>query len=426
LDRKSVKIVSGTTEGPLYPGANRNRKIYFGHTRFVAPTILENNMKRIIKTAGSMTLVAWAVMSSAYAATDEAFWFVGGNYGRSSAKIDQSAIMSQLNGSGLGTSLFNADVRSSAFKLLGGYQFNKNFALEGGYYDLGKFGYTATTSPSGSLTGDIKLRGLNLDAVGMLPINDKFSALGRLGLIYTEAKDNFASSGAVATPTTPSPSKNAINFKAGVGLQYNLTESLGLRAEAERYRIDDAVGSQGDVNMYSLGLVYQFHQSKPAPVEKVVMQEPIIIVTPAPPAQTVFVMAPPKKVVFSADSGTDALFDFGKYKVKPTGERSLDKFADDLKGAKFEVITITGHTDRIGSKAANMKLSTRRAEAVKTYLVEHVGIPAEMIVAKGVGGSAHMTKPEECKGIKATNKLVNCLAPDRRVEVEVVATRTAN
>jgi OOP family OmpA-OmpF porin len=72
-----------------------------------------------------------------------------------------------------------------------------------------------------------------------------------------------------------------------------------------------------------------------------------------------------------------------------------------------------------------MKLSTRRAEAVRDYLVETIGIPADKVTAIGVGGSQHMTKPSECKGKKATNKLITCLAPDRRVEVEVVATRTS-
>jgi OOP family OmpA-OmpF porin len=130
-------------------------------------------------------------------------------------------------------------------------------------------------------------------------------------------------------------------------------------------------------------------------------------------------------VIFAADSGADALFGFGKSSVQPTGKRALEKFATELKGAQYEVITITGHTDRIGSNAANMKLSTRRAEAVRDYLVETIGIPADKVTAIGVGGSQHMTKPSECKGKKATNKLITCLAPDRRVEVEVVATRTS-
>lgn len=384
-------------------------------------------MKRITKAAGALSIVGLAVMSSAYAAPDDSFWYIGGNVGQSRAKIDDARITANLLAAGRTTTSIVNDERNIAFKLLGGYQFNRNFAVEAGYFNLGQFGYTATTVPAGTLTGKIKLQGLNMDLVGLWPMTEKFSALGRVGMNYAQAKDNFTSTGAVATPTTPNPSKNALNYKAGLGLQYDFTHALGMRVEAERYRIDDAVGQKGDINMYSLGLVYRFDERKPAPVEKVVMPEPVVVVvtTPAPPPETVYVVMPPKKVVFSADAGADALFGFGKSEVQPTGKRALDKFATELKGANYEVITITGHTDRIGSNAANMKLSTRRAEAVRNYLITSAGIPADKVTAKGMGGSQHMTKPNECKGNKATHKLVTCLAPDRRVEVEVVATRTS-
>ena len=154
--------------------------------------------------------------------------------------------------------------------------------------------------------------------------------------------------------------------------------------------------------------------------------EPVVVLVPEPKVEEkVIAKAAPKKVIFSADSSADSLFDFGKSTVKPASKKALDKFAADLKGANFDVITVTGHTDRIGSHAYNMKLSTRRAEAVKAYLVESAGIPAGKITAKGVDGANPVTKPGECKGKKATKKLIACLAPDRRVEVEVVATRTS-
>ena len=154
--------------------------------------------------------------------------------------------------------------------------------------------------------------------------------------------------------------------------------------------------------------------------------EPVVILVPEPKAEEkVMAKAETKKVTFSADSSADSLFDFDKSTVKPAGKQALDKFAVDLRGANFDVITVTGHTDRIGSHAYNMKLSTRRAEAVKTYLVESAGVPAGKIEARGVDGANPVTQPGECKGKKATKKLIACLGPDRRVEVEVVATRTS-
>ena len=391
--------------------------------------ILENNMKKIVKTIGVLGLVGCAAMNSAYAASDDSFWYVGGNIGKSRTKIDDDKIISQLQAAGLPSSISDSD-RDTAFKLLGGYKFNKNFAVEGGYFDLGQFSYTATTIPpalAGTLSGNARISGLNIDAVGFLPITEKFSAFARLGLNYAQVKDSFSSTGSVATPSDPSPSKDSANYKFGLGVQYDFTESLGMRVEAERYRIDDAIGNKGDVDMYSLGLVYRFgKKNKPAPVEKVVMPKPTVVVVqaPAPPPEVIVVTAP-RKVVFSADSDANALFEFGKNDLKPTGKRALDKFAADLKGADYEVVTITGHTDRIGSSAANKKLSVHRADAVKAYLVGSAGIPADKIVTKGAGETQPLTRPSECKGKSATKKLVTCLAPDRRVEVEVTGTRPA-
>jgi len=355
---------------------------------------------------------------------DDSGWYVGANVGQSKAKIDDARIISGLQAGNIATTSINDDNRDTGYKLFGGYQFNKNFALEGGYFDLGRFGFTATTVPAGPLTGNIKLKGLNLDMVGTLPITEKFSAFGRVGVNYAEAKDSFTGTGAVHV-LNPNPSKRDTNYKLGLGLQYALTDSLAVRAEAERYRINDAVGNKGDVDLVSVGLVYRFGAKTPAPAPRVAEPEPVaaapapqpVVVTPPPPAP----VPAPMKVTFSADS----LFDFDKSTVKPAGQQDLDKFAADLKGASFDVITVTGHTDRIGSHAYNMKLSTRRAEAVKTYLVESAGIPAGKVTAKGVDGANPVTKPGECQGKKVTQKLIACLGPDRRVEVEVAATQAS-
>ena len=383
-------------------------------------------MKKVTKTIGTLGLVGCAVIASPFAMADDSGWYVGANVGQTRAKIDDARITAQLLGNGKTLTSITDDNRDTGYKLFGGYRYNKNFAVEAGYFDLGQFGFTSTTTPLGTLAGNIRLKGFNIDAVGILPITEKFSAFGRAGLNYAQARDAFTGTGSVVV-LDPTPSKRDTNLKLGLGLQYDFTESLGMRAEGERYRINDAVGNRGDINMYSLGLVYRFGVKKPAPAPKAVEPEPVaaapapkpVAVTPPPPPPA------PRKVTFAADSSADALFDFGKAIVKPTGQRALDKFAVDLRGASFDVITVTGHTDRIGSHAYNMKLSTHRAEAVKNYLVASAGIPADKITAKGVDGAEPVTKPGQCKGKQATKKLIACLAPDRRVEVEVVATRTS-
>ncbi len=116
----------------------------------------------------------------------------------------------------------------------------------------------------------------------------------------------------------------------------------------------------------------------------------------------------------------DTLFDFDKAVLKPAGKEALDQVAAKAQGVNLEVITAVGHTDRIGSKAYNQKLSERRAAAVKTYLVSK-GIPANRIYTEGKGMTQPVTKPADCKGPKS-KKVIECLQPDRRVDVELIGT----
>lgn len=373
---------------------------------------------KLAKVSGTLSLAALAVIASPFATAADTGWYGGANIGQSRAKIDDARINSGLLANGFATSSIIDRDNSTGGKIFGGYQVNRNFALEGGYFNLGKFGYTANTVPAGTLNGNIRLQGLNLDLVGILPITEKLSAFGRAGVIYAQARDSFTGTGAVNV-TNPNPSKNQANYKLGLGMQYAFTDTLAMRAEMERYRINDAVGNKGDVDLFSVGLVYWFDGKTPArqaPAPEYVAAAPApqpAVVTPPPPPPA------PTKVTFSADS----LFDFDQATMKPAGKQAIDKFSSDLKGTDFDVINVTGHTDRLGSHAYNMKLSTRRAEAVKSYLVESAGIPSGKIGAKGVNGSEPVTKPGECKGSKPTKKLIACLQPDRRVEVEVSGTK---
>jgi len=364
-------------------------------------------------------------------AQDDNYLYGGGSIGRSRARLGEARITASLLGEGLTTTSFTADKKDTAYKLFGGYQFNRYFGLEAGYFNLGKFGFEATTTPAGTLNGDIRLSGFNLDLVGTLPLTQRLSAIGRVGVQNAKARDRFSGSGAV-TVLDPNPSKRSTQAKVGAGLQYELTRSLLLRGEVERYRVNDAVGNKADVNMLSVGLVIPFGRA-PLPVRVAaappyVAPAPEPVASPPPPPPPVVEPPPPpapppppprRRVSFEAD----ALFGFDLSEIKPAGRQALDVFASELKGTRYELITVEGHTDRLGTPAYNQALSLRRADTVKNYLVGSGGIEAQKISAVGKGETQPVTKPEECQGKKANAKLIACLQRDRRVEVEVTGTR---
>ncbi|MEY3875771.1 MAG: hypothetical protein RIR50_942 [Pseudomonadota bacterium] len=108
----------------------------------------------------------------------------------------------------------------------------------------------------------------------------------------------------------------------------------------------------------------------------------------------------------------DALFDFDKSVLKPAAQASLDSLAGKVKSLTLEVIVAVGHTDSIGTDAYNQKLSIRRAEAVKKYLVSQ-GIEAKRIYVEGKGESQPV----------ADNKTKEGRAKNRRVQIEAIGTR---
>ena len=152
-------------------------------------------------------------------------------------------------------------------------------------------------------------------------------------------------------------------------------------------------------------------------------------VEPAPaPAVAPVVVEPPRPVIQKITLSTDVLFDFGKAELKDSGKQRLDQLANEIKDADVDEIIAVGHADRIASDDFNQKLSEARAQAVKDYLAQQ-GAKSNTITAQGKGESQPVTG-EDCKKLgaeRASNKkLVACLQPDRRVEIEVLGSRTVS
>ena len=167
---------------------------------------------------------------------------------------------------------------------------------------------------------------------------------------------------------------------------------------------------------------------KPLAAAPVPQPRPVVAAAPAPapyvapapaPRPRAAVIAPiPPKMSFSAD----ALFAFDKSDLKPEGKAMLDDLVRQLNGVTYESIHAIGHTDRIGSTAYNQKLSERRANTVKEYLVSR-NIAANRITSEGKGEAEPMTRAGECSGAKSA-KVVACLQPDRRVDVDMNGTKS--
>ena len=133
---------------------------------------------------------------------------------------------------------------------------------------------------------------------------------------------------------------------------------------------------------------------------------------PAPAAKPAAKPAPPAVVAQKVTFAADAFFDFNKAVLKPEAKAKLDDLTGKLKGITLEVIIAVGHTDAIGGDAYNQKLSVRRAESVKAYLVTK-GIEPNRIYTEGKGKKQPV----------ADNKTAEGRAKNRRVEIEVVGTR---
>lgn len=132
----------------------------------------------------------------------------------------------------------------------------------------------------------------------------------------------------------------------------------------------------------------------------------------------------PKPAEQKVKLAADTLFDFDKATLRPEGKAKLDEIVSQLGKYNVEVILAVGHTDRIGSDAYNQKLSERRADAVKQYLISK-GVPANRVYTEGKGEKMPVTG-DKCKNMGAENrrnkKLIDCLQPDRRVEIQVIGT----
>jgi len=192
---------------------------------------------------------------------------------------------------------------------------------------------------------------------------------------------------------------------AHAAMQSGIDDEKPLVNKIEAYTVDD----RGIVTRNTTGLCWRTGYWTPAIAipecdPELFKKVEVAAVPPPPPVS--------RKITFAAD----ALFDFDKDILKPEGIRSLDEFVVGIQSVtKYERIHVEGHADRIGSDSYNHRLSHKRANAVKAYLVSK-GIDPAKISTEGRGEADPVTG-HTCDGIKNSKELKQCLAPDRRVDI---------
>jgi outer membrane autotransporter protein len=200
----------------------------------------------------------------------------------------------------------------------------------------------------------------------------------------------------------------------GVGFTLALTEGLSLYGELDHvFALGSGASELSKGMAASIGVRVAFGKPAAQPADA---SAPAPARPPAPPPPPA-APPPPVRVTLSAD----ALFDFDSAELRPAGRQSLDALARDLRGVQYEVLLVSGHTDRLGAEAYNQTLSERRANAVREHLVQS-GIPAGSVRATGFGESRPVTTLQQCQG-QTGSALIACLQPDRRVDVEISGLR---
>jgi OOP family OmpA-OmpF porin len=281
-----------------------------------------------------------------------------------------------------------------------GKEFAPNWDLQfGGSY----------ASVDGNAGGKYKQTLVGVDALYMFS-REKLRPFLLVGVGYADNKLDYAVGGG---------SKGSIMGNIGAGVQYSLTDSIGLQADLRSVWSEANVGGDSKTvgnTILNLGAIFRFG----TPPATVPVSEPApqsVAAEPAVEAPAPVVAAKPacKPVLETITIQSEALFDFDKYTIKGKNNQVLDEAAAKIKEHDdIEFILVTGHTDKIGTDAYNQKLSERRADAVKKYLASH-GIKDVRIKSVGKGESEQVV---DCTGVKSNKQIIECLAPNRRVVVD--------
>ena len=330
--------------------------------------------------------IALALATTAAQAAPVNDWYIGAGGGWASAHdIDD----------------FGQDASSDADAFLGygGYNFTENLGAELGYLSTGDWDIAGT---------DFSSQGATLSVIGRLPLGDIFSVFAEGGG-YIYHVDSINGGDDNLAPL------------AGLGLTARLTDWIDIQA---RYRYLVRVGDDADNDKINSGTTRWVSDISTATIELVLHPNRTVAVA-AVAAPIVAPPPAPEPVDQTFNLSSDVLFAFGKADLKPEGMQALESLYQQISDVrpKDGNALVMGYTDRIGSDANNQALSEARASTVANFLIGK-GLPADKVSIQGNGESNPVTG-NQCDAVKARAELINCLAPDRRVEVRVTGVHSA-
>ncbi|MFK3660578.1 porin OmpA [Scandinavium sp. NPDC088450] len=341
------------------------------------------------KTLVALMVLNACAVSTAFAAGDAGTWYGGAKFGWSHY-FDASG-NKDFNDNLHDATDFDIDHDNVGGGVFGGYQINDWLAVEGGYDYLGNMQINGNNGVNGA---KMKSQGLQLSLKTSYGFTDNWDIYGRFGAMGYRAESDISGHNKFETGIRP---------VVALGTEYAFTQNWAGRLEYQwvsNVGNSNQIGVSADVSSVTAGVVYRFGQHDDAPV-----------VAPAP------VEAPaPEVKTFNLKS--DVMFGYDSAMLTEEGKAAINQLynSPEMQAAKGHSTTVIGYSDRTGKAEYNQQLSAQRAQSVADQLV-NLGMPAANIQTEGRGASDSVTG-NTCDNQKG-NALISCLAPDRRVVVQI-------
>lgn len=208
-----------------------------------------------MKYAKWLPLALLALSTGAWADDN---WYVVGEVTHARDKLNTGTADAALTSAGASALSSSGKSNSNKWRLQLGYKVNPNFAVEAGYIDFGKARYSASYT-GGTAEGTVKAGGIDVAALGILPLTDNLSVFGKAGLVAAHVKSELSATGTAAA-ASGSATANVISPLFGVGLDYKLSDAVDLRTEYDHASNLGKSGKTGKMtaDMLSVGLAYHF------------------------------------------------------------------------------------------------------------------------------------------------------------------------